>query len=65
MFICFKEIALVYILDYILLSKNALLYSARCGHCKRLKPEFEKAASILKTNDPPVILAKVSEDTAT
>ena len=31
----------------------------RCGHCKRLKPEFQKAASILKANDPPVTLAQV------
>ena len=31
----------------------------RCGHCKRLKPEFEKAASGLLANDPPVTLAKV------
>lgn len=31
----------------------------RCGHCKRLKPEFEKAAGILKANDPPVYLVKV------
>ena len=31
----------------------------RCGHCKRLKPEFQKAASILKANDPPVHLAQV------
>ena len=34
-------------------------FSSRCGHCKRLKPEFEKAASILLANDPPVHLVKV------
>lgn len=31
----------------------------RCGHCKKLAPELERAAEILKEADPPVAIAKV------
>jgi len=36
-----------------------MFYAPWCGHCKRLKPEFEKASGDLLRNDPPVHLVKV------
>jgi len=34
-------------------------YAPWCGHCKRMVPEFDRASTILKQNDPPIALVKV------
>ncbi len=47
--------------DWVLSRSLTLIefYSPKCGYCKRLAPEYEKAAKKLAALDDPIDLAKV------
>lgn len=40
-------------------SVMVMFYASWCGHCKRMKPEYEKAAEIMKDENIPGVLAAV------